>query len=133
MDFFRNVNRQVSLHYACSKNHFKIAELLISNGALVNIRDKYGHTPLHRAASLGHEKIVHLLLYQLNIEIDVQDNEGNTPLHLACEDGNNSVAIVLVTKGANIKIQNKQEKTPLELTDDFHLRKKLQSLFQEQK
>lgn len=123
------MNGQVSLHYACSKNHLKIVELLIDNGAQLNVRDKYGHTPLHRAASLGHEKIVHLLLCQPTINIDVQDNEGNTPLHLACEDGSNSVAISLVKKGANLTIQNQQEKTPLELTEDVQLRKELKSFF----
>ncbi|VDP05333.1 unnamed protein product [Heligmosomoides polygyrus] len=53
----RNVNRQTALHYATSKNHREIAHLLLEAGADVNASDKYGATPLHRAASQGHDKV----------------------------------------------------------------------------
>jgi 26S proteasome non-ATPase regulatory subunit 10 len=45
------------MHYACSKNRMAIARLLVENGAELNLQDKYGATPLHRAASQGHENV----------------------------------------------------------------------------
>lgn len=79
---------------------------------------------------MGHEKIVHFLLSREDINIDIQDQEGNTPLHLACEDGNDSVAIYLVNKGASVEIQNRQEKTPLEMIKDSQLRRKLKMILE---
>uniref|UniRef100_A0A915BAJ4 26S proteasome non-ATPase regulatory subunit 10 n=1 Tax=Parascaris univalens TaxID=6257 RepID=A0A915BAJ4_PARUN len=51
-----NTNGQTALHYAASKNHPIILSLLLKNGANVNAQDRYHATPLHRAASQGHQK-----------------------------------------------------------------------------
>ena len=59
--------------------------LLVERGAQLNRQDKYGHAPLHRAASRGYEKIVEGLL-RAGALADPRDNEGNTPLHMACEE-----------------------------------------------
>ncbi|KAI6175171.1 26S proteasome non-ATPase regulatory subunit 10 [Aphelenchoides fujianensis] len=88
-----NNNGQVSLHYACSKNNAKITKLLLENGAEVNVADKYGNTPLHRAASQGHMEVLQLLCAQPGIRVDLPDREGNTPLQLAVEDLHESAAI----------------------------------------
>ena len=62
-----------------------ILPLLVEKGAQLNRQDKYGHAPLHRAASRGYEKIVEGLL-RAGALADPRDNEGNTPLHMACEE-----------------------------------------------
>ncbi|KAH7698292.1 Ankyrin repeat, partial [Aphelenchoides avenae] len=120
-----NNNGQTPLHYACSKNQLAIAKLLVENGADVNAQDKYGAAPLHRAAGQGHLDVVNFLAHQAGVRIDIPDREGNTPLHLACEDNQDSVAILLVQRGANPKRENKEEKTPLDLTQNAELRRKL--------
>ena len=101
--------------------------MLLENNADVNPQDKLGATPLHRAASQGHTDVVRILCENPKIRIDIKDNEGNTPLHLACEDQNDSLAIFLTKSGANIKIQNKEEKTPLDLCKSAELKRKLQN------
>lgn len=80
---FRNSNGQTSIFYACSKNYVSIAKLLLENGAQVNVQDKFGNTPLHRAASQGHLDIIRLLLSQKGVRVDMNDQEGNTPLHVS--------------------------------------------------
>ncbi|KAE9412292.1 hypothetical protein Angca_006290, partial [Angiostrongylus cantonensis] len=117
----RNLNLQTPLHYACSKNRAVIAHMLIEAGANVNASDKYGATPLHRAASQGHDRIVHLLLTQPGIRIDAKDSEGKTPLFVACEEGRDDAAIALVAKGADPLLENKEEKCALDVvpSSDF--------------
>lgn len=58
---------------------FQIVELLLKKGASPNVTDKYGSTPLHRAASLGHTSITKLLL-EFRADPNLSNSEGNTPL-----------------------------------------------------
>ena len=43
-----------SLLYACSKNRKSVAKKLLDEGGNINLQDKLGATPLHRAAGCGH-------------------------------------------------------------------------------
>ena len=43
-----------SLLYACSKNRKAIAKKILDEGGNINLQDKFGATPLHRAAGCGH-------------------------------------------------------------------------------
>ena len=45
-----------------SKGHVGLIRLLLSAGAKVNVKDKTGSTPLHRAASAGKPEAVRALL-----------------------------------------------------------------------
>ena len=58
---------------------FQIAELLLQSGADTSTGDAYENTPLHRAASKGHVKMVKLLL-QYQADVNYKDKVGNTPL-----------------------------------------------------
>ncbi|KHJ89457.1 ankyrin repeat protein [Oesophagostomum dentatum] len=129
----RNTNRQTALHYAASKttlkaSHFlflQITHLLLEAGADVNAADRFGATPLHRAASQGHDKIVHMLLGCPKIYIDAKNSEGSTPLILACEEGREDAAIALARKGASLTLKNKEEKCALDVVKTSDLRAKL--------
>lgn len=57
-------------------------KLLLDNGAKVNIQDKHGAAPLHRAAAKGNLSTTELLLKSEGIKIDIQDNLGQTPLYV---------------------------------------------------
>jgi len=59
-----------------------VAEMLLLKNASVNVADKHGSTPLHRAASKGNTTLVKLLLsYHANP--NARDCTGYTPL-LVC-------------------------------------------------
>jgi len=110
---------QTALHYAASRNRFKIAEMLISCNCDVNAADETtSATPLHRAASKGNLKIVKLLT-EKKCNLDTTDIEGNTPLHLACEEERTEVAEHLNLCGASLTLLNKEKKTPLDLAPAY--------------
>ncbi|KAG8040609.1 hypothetical protein G9C98_002605 [Cotesia typhae] len=101
--------------YASSKNWQSICIKLVENSADINIADKRGATPLHRAASKGNVEVLKFLLAQEGLNIDAQDIYGNTALHLACEEDRQQEAKLLVAHGASLEVTNKERKTPLEL------------------
>ncbi|CAF0800530.1 unnamed protein product [Brachionus calyciflorus] len=112
-----NINQQRPLHYACSKNYPAIVKELIENGADCNLADRYGHTPLHRAASKGNLKIIEMLCGEFKASINKADIEGNTPLHFACEEERIEACKVLLKYGANPDYKNKEEKTPIDVSN----------------
>ena len=81
------------------------AEDLIKMGANVNSKDKYGRTPLHRAACFGDSTIELLIKYGANI--DSQTNTGVTPLMEACLTGNLKAVKILLAHGANYSLKDK--------------------------
>jgi ankyrin repeat protein len=78
-------------------------QMLIEHNADIHIRDDYGRTSLHAAASpifrRDHVDIMQVLLDHGAI-IDAEDNEGRTPLQLALEKGYDDIATGLKERGA---------------------------------
>jgi len=102
-----------ALLYAASKNRLEIVNTLLAQGADINKQDVLGQTPLHRSAGPGHDEVVKLIINSQDSIVDVQDRYGNTALHYACEEERLITAKLLITAGANLEIENKEEKTPL--------------------
>lgn len=69
-------------HLAAWQQLDRIFDLLWEHGANFDHQDSRGLTPLHYAASLGHESIVRKLL-DCGAQASVQDGEGLTALHHA--------------------------------------------------
>ena len=53
---------ETALHAAATTGHLAITSLLLKNGALIDVQNEVGRTPLHKAARFGKTKIVELLL-----------------------------------------------------------------------
>jgi len=84
----------------------------LEKGVSPNVRDEYGNTPLHEAASRGHVKVVKLLL-ERGADPNIQNKDGDTPLHLAASNGHFDVVELLLEHDADRNIQNKDGNTPL--------------------
>ena len=76
--------------------------------------DTSGNTPLHIAASRGHQWTVRVLLTFHEYEVNCVNSQHRTPLHLACIEGHiDIVRILLCEFGADINAQDFQNSTPL--------------------
>ena len=63
-----------------------VQSLLKGNPTLAFSTDTNGATPMHWAASMGHNDVVELLLAN-KAEVNVKEDAGRTPLHLAAFKG----------------------------------------------
>jgi len=109
---------RTSLLYAASRNRQAIVKMLIEEAShSVNLADKHGATPLHRAVGCGHVEVVKQLIGGANhLDLEAKDQPTrNTPLHLACEEGHVEIIKALLEAGADASALNKEEKTPLQL------------------
>ncbi|OEY86899.1 hypothetical protein BIY23_00090 [Wolbachia pipientis] len=105
------------LHLAAYYGKLEIARYLIEQGADINVQNQIGYTPLH---STAHAKADNLDISQLltthnNTGIDIKSNNGYTSLHLAARHGHVNMVDDLITKGANVHIENCYGHTPLHL------------------
>ncbi|MBW2046754.1 MAG: ankyrin repeat domain-containing protein, partial [Deltaproteobacteria bacterium] len=94
--FFRT-----ALHYAATRGHRSIVELLLAEGADVNIRDWSGLTPLHYATIQGHNQIIELLIAG-GADVNAKNIYGETSLQYAARHGRRDIVELLLEKGAII-------------------------------
>ncbi|KAB0794753.1 hypothetical protein PPYR_11592 [Photinus pyralis] len=102
--YFTNIHLAAALG-----NKPNILELL-NNGAKIN--SSCGcFTPLHAAVVYKRIDNVTTLL-TARAKINITDSLGNTALHLACQNFGTALVRKLITKGADISIQNNEGDTP---------------------
>nr|XP_043633868.1 potassium channel SKOR-like [Erigeron canadensis] len=78
---------------------------LIRAGADLNKTDYDGRSPLHLAASKGHEDIVFFLI-QNGVKLNISDNFGNTPLLEAIKNGHDTIASLIGKHGGLLNIKD---------------------------
>src|SRR5690606_24021467 len=106
-------------------------ELLVKHGALLELPNNQGITPLMAAAGLGASAIdtrgdytapiadinaarTIELLVRLGANPDATDNSGRSALHGAASWGWNTAVQVLAEAGANLKAEDRSGRTPLD-------------------
>ena len=96
----RDRNDWTPLHDACTNGSPVIVKILLQNGARVNASSKHGNTPLCSAAAVGSSDVA-LLLLDAGANIEGRVGEGFlSPLQTACRRGHESVACLLLARGA---------------------------------
>jgi ankyrin repeat protein len=103
-----------SLHTAIRMGSVKQVEKLIKRGVHVDVRDKWGQTPLHCAVMKSRKDITEILI-AANADIEAMNRRGMTPLHYASQYGHKDIAELLIRKGADIYVKNNDGKTPLDI------------------
>lgn len=85
----------------CSKGNLAMVLKKLKNGAKADFSDYDRRTPLHLAATEGHDKIVELLISQ-GADIDAEDRWGSTVANEAKSNGHEKVMQILAQAGAYI-------------------------------
>lgn len=113
-----------ALHYSSRNGHLNICEQLVRAGANVNAGTRSGDVrPLCRAAMMGHDKIVQLLLRN-GADIFHQDNDGNTALHKAAQNHHqNVIKILLNWSSESPRLENICNKKGVTAIDIFNYAK----------
>jgi len=90
--------RMAPLHVAAAKTNLpkEVWMVLLDNGADVNIKDRYGRTPLHLIARAGDPRLA-MLLIEKGAKRDTRDKQGQTPLDIAKQSGHEPMVVVLST------------------------------------
>ncbi|OWF52232.1 Ankyrin repeat protein [Mizuhopecten yessoensis] len=79
----------------------KIAKLLLTHGADVNIVIRGGERAIHHAAKEGHIKVVKTLL-RYGADINMEDEKGDMAIHFASQRGHADIVNLLLMKGADM-------------------------------
>jgi ankyrin repeat protein len=109
-------NMTTSLFICIQKKDPKAVELLLSQGAGVDVLDLHGRSPLTHAIMFGEEQSLAIVKLLLKKEASVHSltKEGNSLLHVAIEKENLAVIDLLLSQGALWTVENEQGQTPLE-------------------
>lgn len=94
-----------ALHVAAFGNNANVMEILMKNGADIEVRNRLRETALHRAATANSVEAVQLLI-ENNVEIEARDMYEETPYHKAAVQYNEKVVEILITNGANREARN---------------------------
>jgi hypothetical protein len=98
------------LYLAVVRGHQAIVDVLIRNGADVNV--DVGTTPLYAAVREGHVAVASMLIAN-GAEVDVQDERDMTPLHWAVAKNNIALVRLLIASGADLNRRAMGGTTPL--------------------
>ncbi|KAL7302866.1 hypothetical protein TKK_0004098 [Trichogramma kaykai] len=108
-----------ALHLALSYKHSTLTAYLLRNRADPNTANGQGKTALHLICQNNYNDDFVDEFFdicydeQLTLDLNVQDKQGRTPLHLALHSGNKRPTQILLRRGADTKLGNKDGSTPL--------------------
>lgn len=107
--------KYASIQQAVKKGDAQDVITHLELGVEVDVKDRYGSTPLDSAVREGHKKVTEVLL-ERGARFDAKDRFGRTPLHWAAEKGHKEVAEALLAQGgADLDAKDNGGKTALDL------------------
>ncbi len=102
-----------SIHEAAGRGNAPSTEQFLASGSDIDVKDRYGRTPLHHAAYFGHYKIAELLIKK-GADVNAMEAKSKiTPLHWSAWRGHIEMAKLLISNGSDVKAKNKGGGHPL--------------------
>jgi ankyrin repeat protein len=103
-----DTDKNTALHYAARKGKKEIVELLINQGAQINLQNKDGYTALILASYLGFEEIVELLV-GVGAEVELKSYQERTALFCAARKGYKEIVELLIKEGADVNTKDRRD------------------------
>lgn len=107
-----DANNLTILHYAVQQNNYNLVKNIIElmcdfnkKKYFLDVKDIFGRTPLHSAASKGNEDIISILL-EKGADVNALTASGETPIMKAVSFCNRNAIIKLIEYGADPFIRN---------------------------
>jgi uncharacterized protein len=94
-------------------NDFHAVVALIDSGADIELRDRFGRTPLINAVSAEYYLPLIEYLLEKGANVNAQDKSGWAALHFCAQDNKLEVAELLIKNGATVDIKDQWGNTPL--------------------
>lgn len=107
-------NGLTALHLAAKRGYVAVGQLLLDEGAQIDVEDNSGRTALHVAVESGHLNVVRFLLDK-GASTEARNLYGQTALHLATKYGNTKIVQTLLDRGAFIEATDESEETALHI------------------
>ena len=98
---------------AAKDGNIKAVKQHLAGGVDVNVKNKNGQTPLHRAVSYDCREIINLLVAN-GADVNEKAKYGGTPLMYAASNGNKEIAELLIAAGAEVNANDGRGSTPLD-------------------
>lgn len=109
-----HVEFETPLHLAANSDSITTVRTLVEHGALINVTNDRGLTPLHIAAGNGNTEMTdYLLLKGARVNIK-EGNRGMTELHVAAIKGQTEMMERMIEAGAQTDTQDGEGKTALD-------------------
>ena len=110
----KDIKAYSPLHILISTDEapMKLIEILVRNGAPLNVQNDTGNTPLHLAVFWGHFDVVKLLVEE-GAKMDLRNDKGRIPLDIAGLYGHRDIAEYIAQKSGKPlpKMKDRQRKT----------------------
>ncbi|XP_030647341.1 histone-lysine N-methyltransferase EHMT1a [Chanos chanos] len=104
-----DADQKTPLMEACENNQLETVQYLLKAGASVGHKDLRGSTCLHMAARGGHLRVLQTLLSTTSVNVNCKDDGGWTPITWATENGHKEQVKLLLSKGADVHMRDKEE------------------------
>ncbi|XP_035679460.1 protein phosphatase 1 regulatory subunit 16A-like isoform X1 [Branchiostoma floridae] len=96
-----------------------------NQGMDLEFTDKEGASPLHIASANGYERVAEFLLDH-HVSVDIRDKDGWQPIHAAAYWSQPELVDLLLSNGADLDAKTNWGETPIEVTEDENIRKRLE-------
>ena len=100
------------LHWSARWDYPAVIDVLVKNGADINLQNGSGETALLWAAAYGRPAAARALI-KGGANVDFGDNTESAPLHIAARENHDVVMDILIANGANLHSADEHGYTPL--------------------
>lgn len=104
--------KDLQLLFTADVGNVEMTELLLQNGANINVKGKNNATPLILAAPFKYNGSGEILL-KYNPSLNEVDSKGFSALHYACDVGRLDLAKIMIEQGAHIECEALDGSSPL--------------------